>query len=147
MNSSFQRASRPPSFFISRRCCLSRMQRIFSSKSWNKRQQCHDWSKTSFDQPVKNDLRTYENISKNSTGQKDDYTSDWQVDCFYFKRRDKLIVVGLSGQQALNANPKAMKWINFTVNLEQAENTTMFFILKKVKETILDFSQITARVL
>ena len=31
--------------------------------------------KNLFDQPVKNDLRTYDNIRKTATGQGDDYTT------------------------------------------------------------------------
>ena len=36
---------------------------------------------------------------------------------------------------------------NFTGNLDWAGNTTMFFIIEEAKETILDFSQGTVRVL
>ena len=38
------------------------------------------------------------------------------------------------------------KQINFTANLDRAENTTMFFIIDKAKQTALDFSQGTAKV-
>ena len=37
--------------------------------------------------------------------------------------------------------------INFTANLYRAENTTMFFIVEEAKETVLDFSQGTVKVL
>ena len=37
--------------------------------------------------------------------------------------------------------------MNFTGNLERDGNTTMFFIIEEVKETILNFSQETVRVL
>ena len=33
-----------------------------------------------FDQPVKNDLRTYDNIQKNATGQGEDYTTSCLLD-------------------------------------------------------------------
>ena len=33
-----------------------------------------------FDQPVKNDLRTYDSIKKNAADQEDDYTSDCLID-------------------------------------------------------------------
>ena len=36
-----------------------------------------------------------------------------------------------------------MQQINFTRNLEEAGNRTMFFILEEVQEIILDFSQET----
>ena len=45
----------------------------------------------------------------------------------------------LSKQQALDADPKAIKQINFTKNLVQnpVTNTTMFFIIEEAKKTIL----------
>ena len=58
-----------------------------------------------------------------------------------------MIVVDLSKQQALDADPKAIQQINFTANLDRAGNTTMFFIIEEAKETVLDFSQGTVKVL
>ena len=58
-----------------------------------------------------------------------------------------MIAVDLSKQQALDADPRAIQQINFAGNLDQGRNTTMFFILEEAKETILDFSQETVRVL
>ena len=40
-----------------------------------------------------------------------------------------------------------MQQINFTGNLSRAEGTTMFFIIEEVKETVLDFSKGTIKVL
>ena len=37
--------------------------------------------------------------------------------------------------------------INFTANLDKGRNTTMSFIIEEAKETDLDFSQGTAKVL
>ena len=39
-----------------------------------------------FDQPVKNDIKTYDNIRKTATGQGDDYTSGCLLDYLYFKK-------------------------------------------------------------
>ena len=58
-----------------------------------------------------------------------------------------MIVVDLSKQQALDADPKAIQQINFTTNLDRAGNTRIYFILEEVKETVLDFSQGTVNVL
>ena len=57
-----------------------------------------------------------------------------------------MIAIDLSKQQALDADPKAIQQINFTANLDPQGNTTMFFIIKEAKETILDFSQGTVKV-
>ena len=58
-----------------------------------------------------------------------------------------MIPINLSKQQALDADPGAIQQINFTANLDRAGNTRVYFILKEAKETILDFSQGTVKVL
>ena len=58
-----------------------------------------------------------------------------------------MIAVDLSRQQALDADPRPIQQINFTVNLDRAGNTRIYFILEEVKETKLDFSQDTVKVL
>ena len=58
-----------------------------------------------------------------------------------------MIAVDLSKQQALDADPKAIQQINFTANLDRAENARIYFILEKTKETVFEFSQGTAKVL
>ena len=58
-----------------------------------------------------------------------------------------MIAIDLSKQQALDADPKAMQQIYFTGNLDSGSQTAMYFIIEEVKETILDFSQGTVRVL
>ena len=57
-----------------------------------------------------------------------------------------MIVVDLSKQQALDADPKAIQQINFTANLDRAENTRIYFIVEEARETVLDFSQWTVKV-
>ena len=93
-----------------------------------------------FDQPIKNHKVTYENIRKIARGQGDDYKTGCLLDYPYFKDTYKMIVVDLSKQQALDANPRAIEQINFTANLDRAGNTRVYFILGEAKETILDFS-------
>ena len=97
--------------------------------------------KNFFDQPVKNNKVTYENIRKIATGQGDDYTTGCLLDYIYFKNYYKMIAVDLSKQQALDADPKATQQINFTANLDRAGNTRIYFILEEARETVLDFSQ------
>ena len=100
-----------------------------------------------FDQTIKNNKVTYENISKIATGQGDDYTTGCLLDYPYFADTYKMIAVDLSKQQALDADPRAIQSINFTANLDRAGNTRVYFILEEPKETILDFSQGTVKVL
>ena len=99
------------------------------------------------DQPVKNDRRTYNNIRKFATDQRDDYTTGCLLHYVYFQSYCKMIAIDLSKQQALDADPSAIKQINFTGNLDRLGNTTMFFIIERKIDTILDFSQGTVRVL
>ena len=93
-----------------------------------------------FDQPIKNNKVTYENIRKIATGQGDDYTTSCLLDYSYFVDTYKMIAVDLSKQQALDTDPRAIQQINFTANLDRAGNTRVYFILEEAKETILDFS-------
>ena len=58
-----------------------------------------------------------------------------------------MTAVDLSKQQVLDADPRATQQINFTANLDRAGNTRIYFILEEGKETILDFSQGTIKVL
>ena len=58
-----------------------------------------------------------------------------------------MITIDLSKQQALDADPRAIKKMNFTANLDRPGNTTMFLIIEEAKETVLDFSQGTLKVL
>ena len=58
-----------------------------------------------------------------------------------------MMAIDLSKQQALEADPRAIQQINFTANLERSEGEAMFFITEKAKETVLEFSQGTAKVL
>ena len=100
-----------------------------------------------FDQTIKNNKVTYDNITKISAGQGDDYTTGCLLDYPYFANTYKMIAVDLSKQQALDADPTAIQQINFPANLDRAGNTRVYFILEEPKETILDFSQGTVRVL
>ena len=100
-----------------------------------------------FDQPIKNNKVTYENIRKIATGQGDDYTTSCLLDYSYFADTYKMITVDLSKQQALDADPRAIQQINFTANLDIAGNTRVYFTHEEAKETILGFSQGTVKVL
>ena len=95
-----------------------------------------------FDQPVRNNK-----IRKTATGRGDDCTTGCLLDYIYFKNYYKMIAVDLSKQQALDADPKAIQQINFTANLDRAGNTRIYFIVEEAKETVLDFSQWTVKVL
>ena len=69
------------------------------------------------------------------------------LDYPYFKENYKMIAIDLSKQQALDADPRAIQQINFTANLDRAGNTRIYFMLEEAKETVLDFSPGTVKIL
>ena len=58
-----------------------------------------------------------------------------------------MLAIELSKQQVFDADPRAIQQINFTANLDRDGDTTMFFTIEEVKETVLDVSQGTVKVL
>ena len=97
-----------------------------------------------FDQPIKNDLKNYDNIRKISTGQGDDHATGCLLGYPYFKKYCKLIGIDLSKQQKLHANTKAIQQINFTGNLDRAK-VQQCFIIEEAKERVLVFSKGTVK--
>ena len=58
-----------------------------------------------------------------------------------------MIAIDLSKEPVLDADPRAIQQINFTANLATERNTTILFIIKEAKETVLDFLEGTVKVL
>ena len=58
-----------------------------------------------------------------------------------------LIAIDLRKQKKLDADPKAIQKISFTGNLDREGDATIFFIIQEAKETVLDFSKRTVKVL
>ena len=86
-----------------------------------------------FGQPINSMTKTYENIRKIATDQGDDYTTSCLSDYPYFKDHYKMNAIDLSKQQALDADPRAIRQINFTANLDRNGNKTIFFIIEEAK--------------
>ena len=89
-----------------------------------------------FDLPIKTEEEAYEkiiDISKNN-----EYTTGNLLDYDYFKKYYKLITIDLSKQQVLQENEDLIQQINFVGRLEEA--STIFIILEKKEQTILEFS-------
>ena len=103
--------------------------------------------KNFFDQPMNNNIKTYENIRIIDTGQGDDYTTGCLLDYPYFKENYNMIAIDLSEQEALDADPRAIQKIDITRNLDRAVGAFVFFVLQEAKETVVDFSQGTVKVL
>ena len=81
-----------------------------------------------FDQPVKSNIKTYDNIEKIAIGLEDDYTTACIIDYPYFKDHYMIAAIDLTKKQAFNADPKTTQQIHFAWNMAKGENanTKMF---------------------
>ena len=99
-----------------------------------------------YDQPINDSIKQYGEIRKISTGQGDNYTTGCLLDFAYFEKDYRLIAADLRKQKALDADPKATQQIIFTGKADD-EALTVLCILKKSKETMLEFAKGTTKVL
>ena len=74
-----------------------------------------------FDQPVRKDSIRFDNIPKITTGQSDNYRTDFLLDYNYFEKYYEIMAIDLINQQVFDSDPKV--------------------IIKEAKEAVLDFSQ------
>ena len=88
----------------------------------------------------------YNNIyrKKNLIGKGEDYTTGSLLDFNYFDKHYELVAVDLSKQKELDADPRAIQQIDFKYML--GTNSTIYWILEKSKETILEFYKGTVKV-
>ena len=70
------------------------------------------------DQPIDSDIKQYEEIRKLKTGQSENYTIGCLLDYDYIKNHYRLIVVDLSKQKEVDADPKAIQQIEFGGQLQ-----------------------------
>ena len=97
-----------------------------------------------YDNPIESDIEKYREIKKVMTGKGEDYTTGSLLDFDYFKKYFKLVAVDLSKQKELDADPRAIQQIEFKYMLET--NSTIYWVLEKSKETILEFYKGTVKV-
>ena len=90
-------------------------------------------------------IKQYDEIRKISTGKRDDYTTGCSLDFAYFEKHYKLIAADLGKQKVLDADSRAIQQIIFTG--KSSTNAIIYYILEKSKETILEFSKGTRKVL
>ena len=103
-----------------------------------------------YDQPINDSIKQYDEIRKISTGQGDDYTTGCLLDFAYFEKNYRLIAADLSKQKALDADSRAIQQIIFTGKIKSTVANTrviIYYILEQSKETILQFSEGTTKVL
>ena len=102
-----------------------------------------------YDQSINDWTNQYGEIRKVSTWYGDDYTTGCLLDYSYFKDHYRLIAVDLSKQKALDADPRAIQQIVFqgVVGGDDDTKISLYTILEQSKETILEFTKGTAKVL
>ena len=98
-----------------------------------------------YDRPMNDLIKQYGEIRKKSRGQGDDYTTGCLLDFTYFKNNSKLIAADLSKQKVLDVDSRAIEQIIFTGKTSQT--AIIYYICEKSKETILQFSEGTTKVL
>ena len=97
-----------------------------------------------YDNPIESDIEKYRELKKVMIGKGEDYTTGSLLNYNYFKRHYKLVAVDLSKQKELDANPRAFQQIEVKYTL--VTNSTIYWVLEKSKETILEFYKVTAKV-
>ena len=90
-----------------------------------------------YDNPIESDIEKYRELKKVMIGKGEDYTTESLLDFNYFDKHYKLVAVDLSKQKELDADPRPIQHIEFKYML--GTNSTIYWVLKKSKETILEF--------
>ena len=94
-----------------------------------------------YDNPIESDIEKYKELKKVMIGKGEDYTTGSLLDYNYFY---KLVAVDLSKQKELDADPRAIQQVEFKYML--GTNSTIYWVLEKSKETILEFYKGTVKV-
>ena len=98
-----------------------------------------------YDQPINDSIKQYNEVRKISTGKGNDYTTGCLLDFDYFEKNNKIIAADLSKQKVLDVDSRAIQQIIFTGHANA--QIRVYYILEQSKETILEFSKGTAKVL
>ena len=97
-----------------------------------------------YDNPIESDIEKYRELKKVMIGKGEDYTTGSFLDYNYFNKHYKLVAVDLSKQKELDADPRTIQQIEFKYML--GTDSTIYWILEKSKETILEFYKGTVQV-
>ena len=97
-----------------------------------------------YDNPIKSDIEKYRELKKVMIGKGEDYTTRSLLDFNYFEKHYKLVAVDLSKQIELDADTRAIQQIEFKYML--GTDSTIYWVLEKSKETILEFYKGTVKV-
>ena len=97
-----------------------------------------------YDNPIESDIEKYRELKKVMIGKGEDYTTGSLLDFNYFDKHYKLVAVDLSKQKELDADPRAIQQIEFKYVLQT--DSSIYWVLEKSRETILEFYKGTVKV-
>ena len=97
-----------------------------------------------YDNPIESDIEKYRELKIVMIGKGEDYNTGSLLDYNYFKKHYKLVDVDLSKQKELDADSRAIQQIEFKYML--GTYSTIYWVIEKSKETILEFYKGTVKV-
>ena len=97
-----------------------------------------------YDNPIESDIEKYRELKKVIIRKGEDYTTGLLLDFNYFNEHYKLVAVDLSKQKELDADPRAIQQIEFKYMI--GTDSTIYWVLEKSKDTILEFYKETVKV-
>ena len=96
------------------------------------------------DNPIESDIEKYRELKKVMIGKGEDYTTGFLLDFNSFDKHYKLVAVDLSKQKELDADQRVIQQIEFKYMIEIS--TSIYWVLEKSKENILEFYKGTVKV-
>ena len=97
-----------------------------------------------YDNPIESDIEKYRELKKVMIEKGENYNIGSLLDYNYFDKHNKLVAVDLSKQKELDADPRAIQQIELKYML--GIDSTIYWVLEKSKETILEFYKGTVKV-
>ena len=97
-----------------------------------------------YNNEIESDIEKYRELKKVMISKGEDYTTGSLLDYNYFKKHYKLVAIDLSKQKELVVDPRAIQQIEFKYML--GTDSTIYWVLEKSKETILEFYKGTVKV-
>ena len=97
-----------------------------------------------YDNLIESDIEKYRELKKVMIGKGEDYTTGSLLDYNCFNKHYKQVAVDLSKQKELDADRRAIQQIEFEYMLDT--NSTIYWVLEKSKETILELYKGTVKV-
>ena len=97
-----------------------------------------------YDNPIESDIEKYRELKKVMIGKGEDNTTESLFDFNCFDKHYKLVAVDLSKEKELDADPRTIQQIELKYML--GTNSTIYWVLEKSKETILEFYKGTVKV-